>query len=98
MSKTEGASHFMGGVITYNKEMQTRMLCTTVCAEVAEAMAQDVIARSKADLGVSITGVAGPEPDEDGNPVDLLYCAVARSGMTKHIKLYCRSKNPDDRV
>jgi nicotinamide-nucleotide amidase len=106
LSKTEGASkHFMGGVITYTKEMKTRLLgvppeliqrCTAVCAEVAEAMAQGVITRSKADLGVSITGVAGPEPDEDGNPVGLVHCAVARSGMTKHIKLRCKSKNPDE--
>jgi nicotinamide-nucleotide amidase len=106
LSKTEGASkYFMGGVITYTKEMKTRLLgvppeliqrCTAVCAEIAEAMAQGVIARSKADLGVSITGVAGPEPDEDGNPVGLVYCAVARSGMTKHIKLRCKSKNPDE--
>jgi len=106
LSKTEGASkHFMGGVITYTKEMKTRLLgvpfdliqrCTAVCPEVAEAMAQGVIARSKADVGVSITGVAGPEPDEDGNPVGLVYCAVARSGMTKHIKLCRKSKNPDE--
>jgi nicotinamide-nucleotide amidase len=106
LSKTEGASkHFMGGVVTYTKQMKTRLLgvppdliqrCTAVCAEVAKAMAQGVIARSKADLGVSITGVAGPDPDEDGNPVGLVYCAVARSGATKHIKLRCKSKNPDD--
>jgi nicotinamide-nucleotide amidase len=104
LSKTEGASqHFMGGVITYTKEMKTRGVppdliqrCTAVCAEVAEAMAQGVVARSKSDLGVSITGVAGPEPDEDGNPVGLVYCAVARPGMVKHIKLRCKSKNPDE--
>jgi PncC family amidohydrolase len=69
LSKTEGASkHFMGGAITYTKEMKARLLgvppeliqrCTAVCAEVAEAMAQGIIARSKADLGVSITGGRG---------------------------------------
>jgi nicotinamide-nucleotide amidase len=106
LSKTEGASqHFMGGVITYTKEMKTRLLGvppdliqrgTAVCAEVAEAMAQGVVACSKSDLGVSITGVAGPEPDEDGNPVGLVYCAVAGAGMIKHIKLRCESKNPDE--
>lgn len=45
--------------------MKTRLLgvppdliqrCTAVCAEVAEAMAQGVIARSKADLGVFYHG------------------------------------------
>ena len=79
LSKTEGASkYFLGGMVAYTKEMKTRLLSvpsdliqrdTAVSAEVAEAMAQGAIRRFNADLGVSITGVAGPEPDEDGNPV-----------------------------
>jgi Competence-damaged protein len=33
-----------------------------------------------ADLAMAITGVAGTEPDEDGNPVGLVCIAVARKG------------------
>jgi nicotinamide-nucleotide amidase len=29
---------------------------------------------------VAVTGVAGPDPDEDGNPVGLVCIAVARDG------------------
>ena len=29
------------------------------------------------DLAVSVTGVAGPDPDERGNPVGLVYAALA---------------------
>ena len=29
-------------------------------------------------MAVAITGVAGPDPDEDGNPVGLVCIAVAR--------------------
>jgi nicotinamide-nucleotide amidase len=29
---------------------------------------------------VAITGVAGPDPDEDGNPVGLVCIAAARDG------------------
>jgi hypothetical protein len=29
------------------------------------------------DIAVAITGVAGPEPDEDGNPVGLVYVGMA---------------------
>jgi nicotinamide-nucleotide amidase len=51
-------------------------------------MAVGAIERSKADLVVAITGVAGPEPDEDGNPVGLVFVAVAsRSGKTRVIEL-----------
>ena len=72
LSKTEGASkHFMGGVITYTKEMKTRLLgvpfdliqrCTAVCPEVAEAMAQGVIARSKAIWVSPSRAWLGPSP------------------------------------
>jgi nicotinamide-nucleotide amidase len=43
-------------------------------------MARGAIARSGASAAVTVTGVAGPEPDEDGNPVGLIYCAVMRRG------------------
>jgi hypothetical protein len=33
---------------------------------------------SVADLAIAVTGVAGPEPDENGNPVELVYVAVAK--------------------
>jgi nicotinamide-nucleotide amidase len=37
---------------------------------------------------VAVTGVAGPEPDEDGNPVGLIYCAVLRRGQApKSVRL-----------
>jgi nicotinamide-nucleotide amidase len=36
-----------------------------VCREVAIAMAEGALARSPAQLAVAITGVAGPDPDED---------------------------------
>jgi PncC family amidohydrolase len=69
---------------------------TAVSAKVAEAMALGAIRRFNADLGISITGVAGPEPDEDGNPVGLVYCAVARSEITQSVELRCKSAKPDE--
>ena len=87
-AKGEGASqHFMGGFVTYTKEMKSRVLGvppsllqekTAVCGEVAEAMAIGALLRSGASVAVSVTGVAGPTEDEDGNPVGLVYCGVAR--------------------
>ena len=43
-------------------------------------MAQGGLSRCPADFVVAITGVAGPEPDEDSNPVGLVYVAAARNG------------------
>jgi nicotinamide-nucleotide amidase len=91
---------FHGGVVAYSKQMKEDMLGVphdllrdkgAVCAEVAQAMARGVLARCSADLAVAITGVAGPEPHEDGNPVGLIYCACARrNGEIRSVCLHSR--------
>ena len=50
---------------------------TAVSAQVAKAMAVGGLERSPAHIAMALTGVAGPEPDEDGNPVGLTFVAVA---------------------
>lgn len=86
LSAAEGAATcFHGGIIAYTKEMKRTLLGVSpallaersaVCAEVAQAMASGAIIRTPADAAVAITGVAGPEPDDDGNPVGLVFVAV----------------------
>ena len=50
-------------------------------------MAEGALKRSPADLAVAVTGVAGPEPDEDGNPVGRACIAVAwRGHETSHLE------------
>lgn len=75
-----------GGFVVYTKDAKTSVLGvpaetleeqTAVSAAVAEAMARGSLERSPADLSIAITGVAGPEPDEDGNPVGLVFVAAA---------------------
>lgn len=87
------ATQFHGGFVTYTKAQKTAALGvrprllrekTAVCREVARAMAQGAVHRSPADLGVAITGVAGPKPDEDGNPVGFVCIAVSRRGGPTH--------------
>jgi nicotinamide-nucleotide amidase len=106
LSKGDGASKaFLGGIVAYTKDAKTRLLAvpadllmreTAVCAAVAEAMARGAVLKSGAALGVSITGVAGPEPDEDGNPVGLVYCGVARAGgATRSWRLELAATSPD---
>jgi len=90
LADAEGASqYFHGGFVTYTKEQKTRALGVSasvlreqgaVNAEVARAMAEGALARSSA----AITGVAGPEPDEDGNPVGRICMAVAVRGQPAH--------------
>ena len=94
LSQAEGAADTLhGGFIVYTKDNKTAAVGvsrellaahTAVSAQVAEAMAIGGLARCPADVVAAITGVAGPEPDEDGNPVGLVYVAVAaRDGGIK---------------
>jgi len=91
LADAEGASqYFHGGFVTYTKEQKTRALGVSasvlreqgaVNAEVARAMAEGALARSSAGIGAAITGVAGPDPDQDGNPVGRICIAVAVRGQ-----------------
>jgi nicotinamide-nucleotide amidase len=97
LSEAPGAAENLhGGFVTYTKANKTRSLGVSaallkqkgaVCAAVAVAMAEGALARSPANLAVSITGVAGPDPDEDGNPVGLVCIALAReNGEPIHLE------------
>ena len=81
-----GASaYFKGGVTVYTEEAKTRLLGIdpklikkqgVVSAAVARKMAKRVRKLLKSDLGVGITGWAGP----DGDDVGLVYVALAAKG------------------
>jgi nicotinamide-nucleotide amidase len=97
LSEAPGASERLhGSFVTYTKANKTKSLGVSaallqrkgaVCREVAVAMAEGALVRSPATLAVSITGVAGPDPDEDGNPVGLVCIAIARvNGNTVHLE------------
>jgi nicotinamide-nucleotide amidase len=90
LSEAPGAAeHLHGSFVAYTKANKIKALGVdagllkakgAVCREVAVAMAEGALHRSPADVAVAITGVAGPDPDEDGNPVGLVCIAAARDG------------------
>ena len=47
---------------------------------------------------VSITGVAGPEPDEDGNPVSLVYVAAAARDGGRRVARHAFGKRDRDEI
>ncbi len=51
-----------------------------VSAEVAEAMAAGALARSRAEVAVSLTGIAGPGGASADKPAGLVYLGGARRG------------------
>ena len=80
---------FKGGVVSYWSEVKHDVLGVpqdlldahgAVSEPVALTMAQGVRTLTGSDLGVSVTGVAGPDPDDRGNPVGLVYVGLAWDG------------------
>ncbi len=76
---------FWGGVVSYSNEAKHRLLGVSpelignfgaVSPECAEAMVRGVVERSGTDLGVAITGIAGPSGGSEEKPVGLVYIAV----------------------
>jgi len=78
--------YFSQGWITYANEAKVARLGVdaallerfgAVSAEVAEAMAAGCRERAKSDVGVSITGIAGPDGGMETKPVGLVYLGLA---------------------
>lgn len=87
MTDLPGASQiFKGGVVCYTNEVKHSVLGVpqetldgygAVSAETAKALALGACRVLRSDLAVSVTGVAGPDPDDRGNPVGLVYVGLA---------------------
>lgn len=88
-----GASaYFAGGVVAYSNEAKTELLGVSpdllrehgaVSPEIAEALADGAMARFGADLGIGVTGVAGPGGGGEAKPVGYVCVCVksAEGGM-----------------
>ncbi|WP_417767666.1 CinA family protein [Stappia sp.] len=84
------------GFVTYSNEAKTEMLGVpadliasdgAVSMRVAIAMAEGALARSRADVAVSVTGVAGPGGGSPEKPVGLVHFGFARRGFaTRHLE------------
>ena len=79
---------YKGGFITYTDEMKHDILGVrgtvllrkgAVSEEVAAQMAKGARERMQADVAVSVTGLAGPDGDDRGNPVGLVYIGYSDS-------------------
>ena len=84
------------GFVTYSNEAKSEMLEVpavviaghgAVSEPVARAMAEGALAHSRADVAVSITGVAGPGGGSAEKPVGLVHFGLAtRDRPTRHLE------------
>jgi PncC family amidohydrolase len=80
------SDYFKGGIISYHGEIKEKLLGVSrktmirygqVSEQVACAMAQGVRKICQSDIGLSITGIAGPGGGSQEKPVGLVYIALA---------------------
>ena len=80
------SSVYRGGVVSYWTSVKADVLGVpqdildqygAVSEPTARAMAEGARRITGADIAVSVTGVAGPDRDERGNPVGLVYIGLA---------------------
>lgn len=87
ITEVPGSSdYFLGGIVSYSNEAKVELLDVdtevlrergAVSEEVALQMASGVRSRFGADVGVSITGIAGPTGGTAAKPVGLVFIAVS---------------------
>ncbi len=80
------SSYFMGGIVSYDNSFKQRFLGVTtemldqygaVSRQTAEAMAYSIVEKTGADVGLAVTGIAGPSGGTEDKPVGTVYIAVS---------------------
>lgn len=86
------SEYFERAAVTYSNPAKTEMLGVpgallerhgAVSSEVAAAMARGIREAAKTDLGLSVTGIAGPDGGTEQKPVGLVFTALASAQGVK---------------
>ena len=97
ITDVSGASAvYLGGVCSYSNSVKMKILGVkedtlgaygAVSKQVAEQMAQGVKAALGSDIGIGITGIAGPLSDNTQKPVGLIYVCIATDTQIRCVEL-----------
>jgi nicotinamide-nucleotide amidase len=90
LTEIPGSSNVVGrGFVVYSNAAKEELLGVpaatlanygAVSEETAQAMAEGALKSSRADVAVSVTGIAGPDGGTAAKPVGLVHFACARRG------------------
>jgi nicotinamide-nucleotide amidase len=96
ITSVSGSSrYFLGGAIVYSNEFKTLFANVppmmieehgAVSEQVAKALAEGIRDETRATIGLSITGIAGPTGGTEEKPVGLVYVALADANGTEVVK------------
>ncbi len=100
LTQVSGSSQYLErGVICYSNQSKIDLLGVSknillaygaVSCQVAAAMAKGVRLRSKSHVGLSVTGIAGPDGGSPEKPVGLVYVGLSAHGFhsTQEFRFY----------
>ncbi|MDQ6607800.1 MAG: nicotinamide-nucleotide amidohydrolase family protein, partial [Actinomycetota bacterium] len=83
------SAYFAGGAVVYSNQAKSEIVRVdpelierfgAVSTEVAEALAEGAANRFDADIGIGITGIAGPDGGTEEKPVGLVCFSVVLRG------------------
>lgn len=86
------SAYFLGGVIAYSNDIKIKLLNVqaeiirrhgAVSEQTASYMANGVRTLTGADIGVAITGIAGPDGGTPEKPVGLIYIGLTAAAKTE---------------
>ena len=107
ITQVPGSSAVFGyGTVTYANEAKTSLLGVSeetlikygaVSEETAAMMAEGIMKLGKADIGIGITGIAGPTGGTEEKPVGLVYVGIATKKGTEVKKLNLSRGRKDER-
>ncbi|WP_342525797.1 competence/damage-inducible protein A [Chryseomicrobium sp. FSL W7-1435] len=95
-----------GGLVVYNEEAKVKQLgvrpetiaaFSVVSKEVAEEMALNVSRQFATDIGIGITGAAGPD-EHAGQPVGTVWIGIAYKGLTHSYQLHLSGMRNTNRI
>ncbi len=91
------SKYFLGSYVTYSNELKISMLNVNidtlnnfgaVSKEVAREMAEGVELETKADISISVTGIAGPDGGTEEKPIGTVFigfCSKKQNVVFKYL-------------
>ena len=85
------SDYFRGGIVAYSNDLKIQILKVpnqtlrkygAVSKKTAIAMAEGIRKMAGVDLGLSVTGIAGPSGESEQKPVGLVYLGLAGGGKS----------------
>ena len=108
LTDVPGASAvYLGGIISYTNEVKINILgvseatiekYTEVSVQTATEMAECVRKKFSSDIGVSVTGFAGPGGGTENDPVGTVYIAVATAENTRALRLSIEGEQSREQI